>query len=98
LYPEPFTKLARYAFDSKPKKNGSSHSKSRETKDVSNQAAIAMELPFVLVAAVVSAGSGYFSTLAAHKPWLLLLFAGLVFTLACGMSSAALGTAITKSS
>ena len=54
---------------------------SEKVKDVSNQAAMAMELPFVLVAAVVVGGLiGYFLDRWLHsKPWLLILFGGIGF-------------------
>jgi len=52
-----------------------------KVKDVSNQAAMAMELPFVLVAAVVVGGLfGYFLDRWLHtKPWLLILFGAVGF-------------------
>jgi ATP synthase protein I len=52
-----------------------------KVKDVSNQAAMAMELPFVLVAAVVVGGLlGFFLDRWLHtKPWLLILFGGIGF-------------------
>jgi ATP synthase protein I len=52
-----------------------------KVKDVSNQAAMAMELPFVLVAAVVVGGLlGFFLDRWLHtKPWLLILFGGVGF-------------------
>jgi ATP synthase protein I len=67
--------------DSKPDKTDSSIPAAEKTKDVSNQAAIAMELPFVLVSAVVVGGLlGYFLDRWLHtKPWLLILVGGIGF-------------------
>jgi len=67
--------------DSKPEKTDPAIPVAEKAKDVSNQAAIAMELPFVLVAAVVVGGLlGYFLDRWLHtKPWLLLLFGGIGF-------------------
>jgi len=67
--------------DSKPDKTGRTLPPTEKVKDVSNQAAMAMELPFVLVAAVVVGGLiGYFLDRWLHtKPWLLILFGGIGF-------------------
>ena len=67
--------------DSKPEKTDPAIPAGEKAKDVSNQAAIAMELPFVLVSAVVVGGLlGYFLDRWLHtKPWLLLLFGGIGF-------------------
>jgi ATP synthase protein I len=52
-----------------------------KTKEVTNDSAIAMELPFTLVGAVVFAGLlGYFLDKWLHtSPWLLVVFGGLGF-------------------
>ncbi len=52
-----------------------------KTKDISNQAAIAMELPFVLVSAVVVGGLlGYFLDHWLHtKPVFMLVLGGIGF-------------------
>jgi len=67
--------------DSKPDKTDPTLPATEKAKDVSNQAAMAMELPFVLVAAVVVGGLiGYFLDRWLHsKPWLLILFGGIGF-------------------
>jgi ATP synthase protein I len=67
--------------DSKPDKTDPTLPSVEKVKDVSNQAAMAMELPFVLVAAVVVGGLiGYFLDRWLHtKPWLLILFGGVGF-------------------
>ena len=67
--------------DSKPGKTDRTLPPAEKVKDVSNQAAMAMELPFVLVAAVVVGGLiGYFLDRWLHtKPWLLILFGGIGF-------------------
>jgi F0F1-type ATP synthase assembly protein I len=67
--------------DYKPDKTDSTIPAAEKPKDVSNQAAIAMELPFVLVSAVVVGGLlGYFLDRWLHtRPWLLLLFGGIGF-------------------
>ena len=67
--------------DSKPEKTDPAIPAAEKAKAVSNQAAIAMELPFVLVSAVVVGGLlGYFLDRWLHtKPWLLLLFGGIGF-------------------
>ena len=58
-----------------------SHSHSEKTKELSNQAAMAMELPFVLVSAVVLGGLlGYFLDRWLHtKPVFLLILGGIGF-------------------
>jgi ATP synthase protein I len=67
--------------DSKPDKTDATLPATEKVKDVSNQAAMALELPFVLVAAVVVGGLlGYFLDRWLHtKPWLLVLFGGIGF-------------------
>ena len=67
--------------DNKPKNSASPSPVVEKAKDVSNQAAIAMELPFVLVAAVVVGGLfGYFLDHWLHtKPVFLLVLGGLGF-------------------
>jgi ATP synthase protein I len=67
--------------DSKPDKTDPTPPVVEKVKDVSNQAAMAMELPFVLVATVVVGGLiGYFLDRWLHtKPWLLILFGGIGF-------------------
>jgi ATP synthase protein I len=67
--------------DSNPDKTDPTIPPAEKVKDVSNQATMAMELPFVLVAAVVVGGLiGYFLDRWLHtKPWLLLLFGGIGF-------------------
>jgi ATP synthase protein I len=67
--------------DSKPDKTDPTPPSVENVKDVSNQAAMAMELPFVLVAAVVVGGLlGFFLDRWLHtKPWLLILFGGIGF-------------------
>ena len=66
--------------DNKPE-NPESPPVVEKAKDVSNQAAIAMELPFVLVAAVVVGGLlGYFLDHWLHtKPVFLLVLGGIGF-------------------
>jgi len=67
--------------DSKPDKTDPTLPSAEKVKDVSNQAAMAMELPFVLVAGVVVGGLlGFFLDRWLHtKPWLLILFGGIGF-------------------
>ena len=67
--------------DNKPENSDSPAPGVEKVKDVSNQAAIAMELPFVLVAAVVVGGLfGYFLDHWLHtKPVFLLVLGGLGF-------------------
>jgi ATP synthase protein I len=67
--------------DSKPGKTDPTLPPAEKVKDVSHQAAMAMELPFVLVAAVVVGGLlGFFLDRWLHsKPWLLILFGGIGF-------------------
>jgi len=67
--------------DNKPENSDSPSPVVDKAKDVSNQAAIAMELPFVLVAAVVVGGLfGYFLDHWLHtKPVFLLVLGGLGF-------------------
>jgi ATP synthase protein I len=52
-----------------------------KTKQVTNDSAIAMELPFTLVGAVVAGGLlGYFLDKWLHtSPWLLVVFGGMGF-------------------
>lgn len=52
-----------------------------KTKEVTNDSAVAMELPFTLVGAVVFGGLlGYFLDKWLHTaPWLLVVFGGLGF-------------------
>jgi F0F1-type ATP synthase assembly protein I len=67
--------------DSKSDKTDPNLPSVEKVKNVSNQAAMAMELPFVLVAAVVVGGLiGYFLDRWLHtKPWLLIVFGGIGF-------------------
>jgi ATP synthase protein I len=67
--------------DNKPENSDSPSPVVEKAKDVSNQAAIAMELPFVLVAAVVVGGLlGYFLDHWLHtKPVFLLVLGGIGF-------------------
>ena len=67
--------------DNKPENSDSPSPVVDKAKGVSNQAAIAMELPFVLVAAVVVGGLfGYFLDHWLHtKPVFLLVLGGLGF-------------------
>jgi len=67
--------------DNKPENPESPSPVVEKAKDVSNQAAIAMELPFVLVAAVVVGGLlGYFLDHWLHtKPVFLLVLGGIGF-------------------
>ncbi|PYU63886.1 MAG: hypothetical protein DMG49_27615 [Acidobacteria bacterium] len=67
--------------DNKPENSDSPAPMVEKAKHVSNQAAIAMELPFVLVAAVVAGGLlGYFLDHWLHtKPVFLLLLGGIGF-------------------
>jgi ATP synthase protein I len=67
--------------DNKPDKTGSSAPVVEKAKGVSNQAAIAMELPFVLVAAVIVGGLfGFFLDRWLHtKPVFMLILGGLGF-------------------
>ena len=67
--------------DNKPENSDSPSSGVEKAKDVSNQAAIAMELPFVLVAAVVVGGLlGYLLDHWLHtKPVFLLVLGGIGF-------------------
>ena len=53
----------------------------QKTKEVTNDSAIAMELPFTLVGAVVFGGLiGYFVDKWLHtSPWLMIVFGGLGF-------------------
>src|SRR5205814_5569099 len=64
--------------DNKPENSDSPSPVVEKAKDVSNQAAMAMELPFVLVAAVVVGGLfGYFLDHWLHtKPVFLLVLGG----------------------
>jgi len=56
-------------------------SEPKRVKDFGNQSALAMELPFTLVAAVVFGGLlGYFLDQWMHtRPWLMMVFGGLGF-------------------
>ena len=56
-------------------------SEQKRVKDFGNQSALAMELPFTLVGAVVFAGLlGYFLDKWLHTgPWLMVVFGGLGF-------------------
>ena len=67
--------------DNKPENSDSPSPGVEKATDASNQAAIAMELPFVLVSAVVVGGLlGYFLDYWIHtKPWLMLVFGGFGF-------------------
>jgi F0F1-type ATP synthase assembly protein I len=67
--------------DNKPENSDSPSLVKEKAKDVSNQATIAMELPFVLVSAVVVGGLlGYFLDHWLHtKPLFLLLLGGIGF-------------------
>ena len=67
--------------DNKPEHSDSPSPGVEKAKDVSNQAAIAMELPFVLVAAVVVGGLlGYLLDHWLHtKPVFLLVLGGIGF-------------------
>jgi ATP synthase protein I len=67
--------------DNKPENSESTSPVREKAKDVSNQTAIAMELPFVLVSAVVVGGLlGYFLDRWLHtKPVFLLVFGGIGF-------------------
>ena len=66
--------------DNKPD-NSQSSSSTEKTKELSNQTAIAMELPFVLVAAVVVGGLlGYFLDRWLHtRPACMLILGGIGF-------------------
>ena len=67
--------------DNKPEDSQSPSHIKEKAKDVSNQAAIAMELPFVLVSAVVVGGGlGFFLDRWLHtKPIFLLVLGGIGF-------------------
>ena len=67
--------------DNRPENSDSPSPGAEKAKDVSNQAAIAMELPFVLVAAVVVGGLlGYLLDHWLHtKPVFLLVLGGIGF-------------------
>ena len=67
--------------DNKPEDSASPSHVKEKAKEVSNQAAIAMELPFVLVSAVVVGGLlGYFLDHWLHtKPVFLLILGGIGF-------------------
>ncbi len=67
--------------DNKPENSDSPSPGVEKVKDVSNQAAIAMELPFVLVSAVVVGGLlGYFLDHWLHtQPIFLLVLGGIGF-------------------
>jgi len=57
-------------------KSGAASDKEKRVKDFGNQTALAMELPFTLVAAVVAGGLiGFFLDRWLHtKPWLMFVF------------------------
>jgi ATP synthase protein I len=67
--------------DHKPEKSEAPAPAKEKAKDVSNQAAIAMELPFVIVAAVIVGGLlGYFLDRWLHtKPVFMLIFGAIGF-------------------
>jgi ATP synthase protein I len=67
--------------DNKPENSRSPLPAVEKAKDVSNQAAVAMELPFVLVSAVVVGGLlGFFLDRWLHtKPVFLLVLGGIGF-------------------
>jgi ATP synthase protein I len=67
--------------DNKPENSESPSPVREKAKDASNQAAIAMELPFVLVSAVVVGGFlGFLLDRWLHtKPVFLLIFGGIGF-------------------
>jgi ATP synthase protein I len=67
--------------DNKPENSESPSLVKEKAKDVSNQAAIAMELPFVLVSAIIVGGLlGYFLDHWLHtKPLFLLVLGGIGF-------------------
>jgi ATP synthase protein I len=67
--------------DHKPENSESPSLVKEKAKDVSNQAAIAMELPFVLVSAIIVGGLlGYFLDHWLHtKPLFLLVLGGIGF-------------------
>jgi ATP synthase protein I len=65
--------------DNKPENSESPSPVAEKAKDVSNQAAIAMELPFVLVSAVVVGGLlGYFLDHWLHTKPVFLLVLGCI--------------------
>src|SRR2546429_3497058 len=67
--------------DNKPENSDPTSPTREKAKDISNQTAIAMELPFVLVSAVVVGGFlGYFLDRWLHtKPVFLLVLGGICF-------------------
>jgi ATP synthase protein I len=67
--------------DNKPESSESPSPATEKAKEATNQAAIAMELPFVLVSAVVVGGLlGYFLDRWLHtKPVFLLILGGIGF-------------------
>jgi ATP synthase protein I len=67
--------------DNKPEKPESPSPVVERARDASNQAAVAMELPFVLVSAMVVGGAlGYFLDRWLHtKPVFLLILGGIGF-------------------
>jgi ATP synthase protein I len=67
--------------DNKPEKPGTPSPVVERARDASNQAAVAMELPFVLVSAMVVGGAlGYFLDRWLHtKPVFLLILGGIGF-------------------
>jgi ATP synthase protein I len=67
--------------DNKPENSASPSPKAEQSKEATNQAAIAMELPFVLVSAVVVGGLlGFFLDRWLHtKPVFLIILGGIGF-------------------
>jgi ATP synthase protein I len=65
-----------------PEKSSSApESPKKRAKDAGNQVALAMELPFTFVGAIILAGAvGYFLDRWLHTgPWLMIVFGGLGF-------------------
>ncbi len=67
--------------DHKPDENSPTSPAPRKTADVSSQSAIALELPFTFVGAIVVGGAlGFFLDRWLHtRPWLMLVFGALGF-------------------
>ena len=67
--------------DHKPEENSQSPLVPRKTADVASQSAIALELPFTFVGAIVVGGAiGFFLDRWLHTgPWLMMVFGGLGF-------------------